>query len=382
MALLPLNTPNIGSNNKWMNIDMAYLANGNYITDPKKSYTSYYPFRSLFTGRKTDERYFNVHENSDSSLTFFSTIGIDIPSYTVFDNVILSEPAVIKAELQNNNTSLLKVFLPKAETPIVYNSYNDSYFLTPQNNDCGENTSDLSQQIPTQDRTLKLISNNSDNCYIIPLSDLSQSKAYLISIAHKHLKGKPLQFSIMNQDSRKADIDVNLSKFKDFSVDYFIIPPGKKDGFGYNLFFNNKSIGLYATENELGDIQVYEIPYNYLTTLTFSNRSESRYNQTVAYFYSYHKEFKAYAVKKNALMGEIFPFVSGVQLKNHYRVNNWANGWEVDCTVTDCKNSNFVVIFWPQYFQFAGFGIGLLTFGGIIILKKKTKLNHTPIVIQ
>jgi len=34
-----------------------------------------------------------------------------------------------------------------------------------------------------------------------------------------------------------------------------------------------------------------------------------------------------------------------------------------------------VIIFWPQYLEFAGFGLLILTFGGIVMGKEKNNLT-------
>ena len=47
--------------------------------------------------------------------------------------------------------------------------------------------------------------------------------------------------------------------------------------------------------------------------------------------------------------------------KDHVLVNNWANGWFVNdnATTSDTKytihNTSYIVLFWPQYMQFAGY---------------------------
>ena len=383
LTLLPDTIPNIGPYVKWSDTDSAYSGYKTYITNPQQAFDTYIPFRSFFTGRKTSERYFGIEEDTDGTLTFLAKLNTDIRGFdATIDNSQLTEPAFINAMVENGKTAILKVRLSKIDTPEVYTSYADVNFLTHTATDCGSSSSGLFEQTGTNDQTLKFTSRNSDNCYDILLPELSHSKSYMVSVAHKHLQGKPLQFAVINHNSKKSDIDVSLSSNADFATDYFIIPPGKEDGIGYSLHFNNNSIGEYITENEIGDIQVYPIPYQFLTSMTFVNKTKETHNQTLAYFYSYHKEFKAYAIARDSWIAKQLPFIFGTHLENHYRVNTWANGWEVDCGVIDCNSSDFVVIFAPQYLQFIGFGVVLLTFVFIVVKKHRKELNHTPIVIK
>jgi len=384
LSLLSGETLNIGPYVKWINNDTAFSGYNTYITDSKQPYDVYIPFRSLFTGRKTDERYFGVEQDNEGALTFLARLSVDIRDFDAnTGNVQLSEPAFINASIKSGKTSLISVRLSKSDTPAVYNSYFDTNFLNHKATDCGSNSAGLFEQPSTNDKTLKFVSRNSDNCYDIALPELTHDKAYLISVAHKHLQGKPMQFALINHLSNRADIDVSLSENSEFDTDYFVIPPGKSDGIGYSLHFNSNSIGQYFTENELGDIQVYEMPYEYLTTLSFVNRNKATRKPTLAYFYSFHKEFRAYAISSDSMLDKFLPFLSGTRLENHYRVNNWANGWEADCSLIDCNQSQFVIIFWPQYLQYVGFGVVLIALLFVIIKKDGSKkLNHTPININ
>ncbi len=384
MALLTSSTLNIGPYVKWNDQDTAFAKQQTYITNARKPYDMYVPFRSLFTGRKTIERYFGVDQNSDGTISFLAKLNTDIRGFdTIADGSLLSEPAIINASVENDKTAMLRVQLSQTDTPAVYNSYFDPNFLDHSATDCGSSSSGLFEQTTTNDNTLKFTSQNSDNCYDIVLPELSHKKSYLLAIAHKHHQGKPMQFALINHDSNRADIDTSLSTNSNFKTDYFIISPSKEDSIGYSLHFNNNSIGEYITENEIGDIQLYEIPFNYLSSMSFVNKSKYASNETLAYYYSHHKEFKAYALTSNSYLEKMFPFITGKELKNHYRVNSWANGWEVDCKIIECDTSKFVVIFWPQYLQFAGLTIViiLLTLVFVRAIAQK-KLNHTPLVIE
>ena len=69
----------------------------------------------------------------------------------------------------------------------------------------------------------------------------------------------------------------------------------------------------------------------------------------------------------------LFPFLGGKELKEHVLVNNWANGWIIDSEKFKVQSSKFVIVFWPQYLEYLGFVILILTFAVLLVplLKKK-----------
>ena len=58
------------------------------------------------------------------------------------------------------------------------------------------------------------------------------------------------------------------------------------------------------------------------------------------------------------------------ELKDHILINNWANGFVLDNTTSD--DATIVIIFWPQYLEFIGFGLLILTVMGIVLKKKNS----------
>src|SRR3989344_1261697 len=96
---------------------------------------------------------------------------------------------------------------------------------------------------------------------------------------------------------------------------------------------------------------------------------------------SFDKGWKAYEVisdkgKAKSWINNVFPFVFGRELKEHVLVNNWANGWVIDSEKLKVKSARppasslagevgrekLIVVFWPQYLEYLGFGILALTF--------------------
>jgi len=80
----------------------------------------------------------------------------------------------------------------------------------------------------------------------------------------------------------------------------------------------------------------------------------------------------------------MFPFIFGQQLKPDSLINNWENGWLLP-SVDEESNNKIAVIFWPQYLEYAGFGLLLCFCGSIgihfIRSKRKTTSHSKDIAV-
>jgi hypothetical protein len=79
----------------------------------------------------------------------------------------------------------------------------------------------------------------------------------------------------------------------------------------------------------------------------------------ITYDQSFNKDWKAYEVSN--IFEKIFPIIGGKELNHHVLVDNWANGWIIDNQSLD--TSHIVFVFWPQYFEYVGFGFILVLLG-------------------
>ena len=55
---------------------------------------------------------------------------------------------------------------------------------------------------------------------------------------------------------------------------------------------------------------------------------------------------------------------------DHVKVNSWANGWHVSA-----GDSAIVLVYWPQYLEYLGFVILLISLIKILFLKKNVRTN-------
>jgi hypothetical protein len=153
---------------------------------------------------------------------------------------------------------------------------------------------------------------------------------------------------------------------------------------GYNLNFHNNSYNGIPSINELESIEIYTLPYKEIKDLKLINPHYSSKPVVLhSNFEAKKQNYYSYSVKTNTNdsavilnqtfsdgwvayetttnISKILPFIFGTQIKEHFVVNNWANGWNT-------TGRNIAIVFWPQYLQYFGFLILLLS-GTIIFFK-------------
>ncbi len=232
--------------------------------------------------------------------------------------------------------------------------------------------------------------NETDGAYI-PLDSLNHSLGYILVFNARTVAGLPLRICLKNNYSDICTLYDELSKTKNFKQDYFIIPP-IDDSFGYGLSIDNISYGNYETKNQLRDVYVIPFPYTFASQLFYTtapqtheyspkdseysylkispylyefNISESVKKSSLILYQSFHPGWKAYQLKGTDFFSVNFPFIDGKELKNHLLINNWANGWQLDQLSSGQKT--IVVIFWPQYLEYLGFLLLILSFIAILL---------------
>jgi len=239
---------------------------------------------------------------------------------------------------------------------------------------------------------IRFTSVGSSNCLDIDLGNFYQKSGYIVNLHNQNITGKPLFFSIISKTSQKPILETYLGNSKLLETSYFIIPPMEEFGQGYTLHFDNISIGREKVINDLGRIQVYPIPYDFLKNLKittgmpeenaakgdlkadlavkhpnpswykviigqWANDSMIQLNDaTIVLSQSYHPGWVAWVGK---------PF-TGKRLK-HVLVNNWENGWQLEnCSIDQLNNCTIYLFFWPQMLEYLGFAflVGLVGFLG------------------
>lgn len=346
---------NISPTNSYDDFDQAYLDNGDYINSDKDPQI-YYPFRSLFSGKNPEDIQFNVEED-DKYLYFNPKLKEQLA------NLTLKTPEVFKEEFslfdENYKTStysadLLKdsqnKFIVRFEKNnlLEYSSLMDKNFLKQTNDGCEKNNLGIAN-MEIEDDAIRLTSLSSNNCVRVFLPNLSHRFGYLLNIKLKTDNKRGLYMSVYNNTIQKPDIETYTQNDGKPHNYFFVISPRSYYGQGYTLNFDNVSEGNEEVINTLQSVKVYKIPYYYLKNIKFVSKNLKKYDQILYLSQAFHDGWKAYE-------GSIF----GKELTDHVLVNNWANGWRLrpaELGFGDPKGANIVIIFWPQYLEFLGFGL-------------------------
>jgi hypothetical protein len=414
--------PQIGPSYNWGNFDTAYIQNSNYAQNANVN-DLFYPFRTLFTGKNQSDLEFKLTETADY-FSFQSKIPIeylhgtlDIPSILKSLNVTNlpkeEMPQVyIDNELVNINGNESKITLPylregnleiripKISSFFDYNTQTSQDLFDRTIKSCNSFNVGPSQEKRILDNNtpaLYLTGYDSTRCLDFNLPYNPQNIAYLITVKSKYIEGKSLLFSIINRSSLKPDFESNLPKINKLNTSYFIVPPIEPFGLGYDLYFYNVSLGNVRSTNELAGLEVKTIPYDFLTgvkveknnlkldskninpnSFSVSHPNPSLYavkitknltGSTLILSQSFDPGWHAYSVNSGGLLDQIFPFITGGELKNHETINNWENGWEIQS-----NKQNIIIVYLPQYLEYFGL---ILVVGTLVFLALNRHKNLT-----
>lgn len=244
------------------------------------------------------------------------------------------------------------------------------------------------------DRFIRYTSTGTSFCQHFDYTSLPRNQAYLISITSRNIQGLPLRMCLLNYISKRCDLFTHLAKSKTFQTETFFIPP-IDNGTGFSINFNNFSVKNNPSINDLKEIAVYLFDYEKLSQienyLPFQNQIQEK--NVIVYSQSFDPGWKAYRIEKGEMKDEKYfssptsqlssflPFFFGKELKEHVLVNNWANGWALDSDKRPASpnrgeqttSDKLVIIFWPQYLEYLGFGLLIGTFLWIFLtLRRKT----------
>ncbi len=374
------NLSNIGPKTIITNEDMGFVENGNYLTDVTKPYNIYYPLSDFFSQKHLIDSNWKLQE-TDTNFVLDVTIPRSVENYNLYTPPLNTEYFVDGADeikiikenytvkKQNNH---LQITIPK--------QFVKSF--SPENTEvlnCGQGGQN---KIDKTTYSLDITSNNRTyGCFSYGDHSLPQQYGYILSIKSTFQQGRRLFFYVSDQTNRQTLIEDRLTSDNEL----YIIPPHYDYGLGYSFSFQNNSYYNSPSQNSLNALNLYALPYDalkhiklvsnsYLPKSIYSQDFQAKKadyftysvllnqdNQTVVLNQSYDSGWLAYKVNANNWVNRHFPFLFGQKINDHFLINNWANGWKVN------GNGNIIIIFWPQYLEFFGFALLILSF--LVILK-------------
>jgi len=300
----------------WTDNDVAYRELGDYITG-EGGIT--YQFRSLFTKRSVNERDFDALALLTAAKPVYdSTASADLTAAAVKECGLLKEGAASASEA---------------------------------------------------DGALQLRSINQRGCLSFDIPTLSHKFGYLAAVESRHVTGRPLMISFINDTARHVELETYL----DGTTDYFILPPLAPDGLGYTVYLSNDAIGKQETVNTVSRIRLYQIPYNDLVNIRTGTQIPASAGMTIQVSHPnpafYNVTMRQRVDASTLILSQSYDpgwiALSDGKILPHVKVNNWKNGWTIDPGTSGA----IYIFFWPQLLQFLGFALLPIPF--ILVFTRK-----------
>lgn len=332
---------NIGPSIKLTSEDLAFQENGDYKTDNKAGFEQYYPFLDLTTETQIADKSWQIKENIDS--------------FTVTDNININPNDYDLSIPQNYGAS----FLNQNQVNNVVLNLGAAY----DNQSISVNF----DKYLVEDFTMP-----ADNQVDFVLKDLTlpQKYGYLVKVRSKNISGPKAFFYVTDETNQQSVIEERLNQ----DTEYFILPPKFQYGLGYSFAFQNQSYKNFPSKNQIEGVSIYLFPEDALKSTKFINKNHYKGNpvfydnfsaEKINYFtYVFHPKENGTVILNQSFDDGWIAFSNSRMLK-HIEVNNWSNGWIVP------KNSGTVImVFWPQYLEFAGLALLAAVFLRILFIKK------------
>lgn len=387
--------PNIGPQVLVTNNDTAYKNNGSYVTTYTKPFEKFYPFLDFTTQTRPATSTWEIHESAG----YFQLVK-PLPFNTKNYNLSFTS-GEFNANLYINNTPVsfmipYSVFLSAHSATIQFPKVllKDFIPVSDKSDICVSKNGNVSY-VNQKDGALEITAKNGTyGCASYELKNIDQRYGYLISVNTKNISGQRLFLSIVDQTKNQPYIEDRLSS----DHAYYVISNRFEQGLGYSLYFQASSLKNIPSTNGITALSAYLIPYDQIKSLflqkkqtalksgistptptskklnyyTYTMTMASGKTQELILGQAYDAGWHAYGFNyKPSTIDNLLPFLFGKEIKNHVLVNNWANGWTVKPEAGSQKPAAIIIIFLPQYLEYAGFillGVGILVLSGLSLV--------------
>lgn len=237
------------------------------------------------------------------------------------------------------------------------------------------------------DTALSITSTNATACLTLYTPHMFHHNGYALFVKTQNSIGRGLHLWVENIDQRYVPVDTFLDPNPHMDTQPFIIAPQDPFGNYYAFHLENVSVGTDSTTNSIESINLYPLPYTFVTNMVFAKENpsfqthlmnnslqvthpnESLYTvttdnlwpDTLVLSQAYNAGWQAYVVEKTdnpivSVLQQALPFIFSKHLTTHVRVNNWENGW-VLANNQLAINNQIILIYLPQYLEYVGFFI-------------------------
>jgi hypothetical protein len=248
-------------------------------------------------------------------------------------------------------------------------------------------------------------------CDSIMLPDISTQREYILRLSGEGMAGRGLKFYLNNLASGRNDLEILLPEGEfDRAFGLLAWPYYAEDGYALNL--ETRSFGSEESVNRLDQVRVYPVSLGWLSRVRVEPEAGETQlralpTQLVTTWGTSHYQFKVQNSKLKdyehgvivldqgydkgwsafdvselkpqiSNLKMIFPWWFGERLE-HVKVNGWANGFIIDNSKLKTQNSKLqlkaqsdenqkqiVIVYLPQYLEWIGLGILILTFGVLL----------------
>lgn len=216
------------------------------------------------------------------------------------------------------------------------------------------------------------------SCDHFYVEKLPHDQSYLVKLVTKNLKSIPFRVGIQNPNAKRSELDTILSEHQDWFTNWLIVPPQEAWSQGYTVYLDTVSFGREINENQLKNLEIWPIPYNWITGIRIENTEFRIENKEISDLTNLIQvDKKSIWLYKVSLTESQMPANSRLEddttlmlsqayhpgwlawskssgWLDHVKVNNWANGWQVP--QSKIVEDTVYIFFWPQLLEFLGFG--------------------------
>ncbi len=253
-------------------------------------------------------------------------------------------------------------------------------------------------------------------CETFVFPELPHDTSYILVLKSTNITGRPLTFCVKNLLTGHCDLSEQLRYGAENATEYYHLPRLWDYGQGYQVEVTNIARGRGTSENSLLSMEMWEVDdpiigdqsqsptvipvdilseKNYLRQIRIDTTKLSGKDPTLVLDQAYEEGWIAIEVPNSKF--EILN--SKIKLLPHVRVNGWANAWLLEGQPKPANqsprepqrgyakangkmgrgwtDSTIFLLFWPQYLQYAGFGLMGLILLTLCLITLKYVQKHS-----
>lgn len=227
--------------------------------------------------------------------------------------------------------------------------------------------------------------NNGVSCDYFDYLRLPTQQGYILRVAGENTAGRSPKLYLFNRSAKRMDIE-ELLDHGSFDQSFVILP--RTNDYGYTLNVETRAFGKDISKNLINRIDFLPIPYHWLQQVNLTSPTNEPHPNQLQVFEieQFNPMFIWAQVAGRGSIGMARAENPGWQavLRDHkpriwdywllplqsqassekVTISGWHNGWLVD---TQSETAYIWIVYWPQYFQWLGWGIGGLWILGFLI---------------